>query len=770
MFKKSSLGRKALYDSAISAAIFLVACGGGGGGSAPTLVSQDIEVSPSLGQFSEGTVVELLTASGRMVAQNVVGKDGKSVLPSGGTSGPLVIRVKGSDTANFYDERTKLREKFGVGKSLSAVVPKVQGKVGVTALTNAAVKLLENTAKGLAGSTDADVLATNKQVAALFPDIADILTAPRLVNEDTKNSLDIAIPEDKYALLLAALAHTANGGTAVDVAEGLANDLKDGKLDGKDGATPLSSYLPNKIVAAFNTVAAQLATLTSQVLIANKPLVVVVEPVAVVVVKTNQQMAKEMFADLRTTKNVFVTSGKTGFLDTEAEAIGNQQTAQAPDLDKYTRRLEALYTAVSAFEKAKGIGSPSVQPFVSGVPLDGPLNLALMRTAGTESNAYFGGGDASQCYADTVTPAAVAKMTCVNSRWNGARNRLDVINVEITSPAANQYAYVVKQRVKPRTGFANFQPVFGAVFDVTQDGFGVPFDATGTGTLLKTVPGAELTKVQINGTLPPSRFTDAAGLLTGKDTIQIEGERLDPSPGVRRYMITGLVSTTKLGSANTLTEGFAAGSYIEGTTQPGLDAITATSGHLVLTVQTDAGDFAGVLDIGDFRTDKNGLNRKATRFVFDGNINDKRPGAAGVFLVGKLDVNFTAGYALYTSFVPGPETPNNFARASVSFTGKVQAPNRPLMSLALALNRSVFGEADVTLNYSYGTTSITGSGKVYNKPSANPDTFTVSNGEGVTWNANSVATQSTVVRSGELVATVKNGVVNYLDGTSETLE
>jgi len=161
-----------------------------------------------------------------------------------------------------------------------------------------------------------------------------------------------------------------------------------------------------------------------------------------------------------------------------------------------------------------------------------------------------------------------------------------------------------------------------------------------------------------------------------------------------------------------------------------------------------------------------GQNPIPTSVVFNGSISDLSTGGAGQILTGKLEAT-VASYNLYHSTQADSAT--NYKHVTLTFTGTVQAPSRPLMTLVLSATRTGLTTNTATLNYSYGTVSITGSGT---RDSANPasDTLTLTNQDGIQVVLASGA-DGHVTKAGVTLATItsSNNMIGYVDGASESM-
>ncbi len=762
----------ALALSSVSIAA-LYGCGGGGGGSSPAAPAVDaqIAVSPSLGRISAGTRVAMFKLDGSLISEGTVGADGKCSLSLAGYKGAILMRVIASKTTTYFDEKSKTDVLMGDGKTLSAMAVQPGATLGVTPLTNAAVKLLEGSSGGLAGASNADVLASNKKISDHFPDVADILAPPKIVDANTKNSLDVAGPDDKYALLLAALATSSNS-NAQDASDALATDLKDGKLDGLDASSatptaPLAGYVPANLATAYQAAAKGFANDSSQLLIAKLPPTIVIDsPPATAVVtppKTSLEQAKDMFAEFRTTKNSASNNAKDGFLDVQNTRMSNDaQNNVAPEMSRVTDRLYYLNRTVKGFESASGQDAGNDAPFIIGNSPDTNLPT-LTRTRGNPSGAWYNNEYLEFCWADSLTPANVTITKCAISKKDPSyANGLVRIVLAMTRTATNQYTYTTIRKLVPLQTLSP-NVTFGPSIAFDVDGLGnvVP---NGAGTLVKTFTAAKLSKYDINGTLSASAITAAGNLATGVDNIAVTAEKTLVSGNIYRTAVQGSVSTDKLNApGKTVTIALSAGSYID-TDETNPSNILPVGAKFIGNAKTLDSDFTGIFDFTDFSGDQFNVNRRANRIVFAGTVTDTSSGGAGQILKGIVDVNTIAGYPLYNS--QAAETAANFLRSTVSFTGIVQMPNRPELKLVLAAVRSAQRSGSISLNYSYGSVSLTASGP-YNDAAVS-QSLTLSNQDGIVWVASSGGT-GVVSKSGTQLATISNGVIHYIDGVSESL-
>ena len=774
---KLTLNRFAL---AVASAGILALYGCGGGGGSPVAAdTTSMTVTPSLGRFSTGTVVELRKLDRTLISTGTVAANGSAVLALAGYTGPVVVKVLGGPLVTYYDEGTNSFQPFGASLELNAVMDAPRAQAGVTALTHAAHAML-----GVNASTSIDAIKlANKQVASVWPDLAlDILQAPTAVGAQV-NNLKAGDLGDKYALFLAALAKTANAGkNAADVAKDLAEDLTDATYDGKNSrsATPaaiLPSYTFGTLAARYYDAAQVFAESSAAATITLTSLVVRTTSVATVTVEPNQSaidQAKTLFAELRTTLNSFANNNKTGFLDIQAKAMSDDLNANvASDMGRLQKRIQQMGMATSAFEDAVAYTSSATKGFVINFTSSG-----LSRTNGSLSDVWFGRNNFESCYTNSITPSLITQVQCFEAAADGAdyaNSRIKAMVYVITKTGANQYIYTATRynmgvTTTPYLSFSSTD------VKVVTDADSNPVPAGG-GTISTTFSGSTRTAMTINGTLPPSAtgtsrngFPNAV-VTTGADTIDITATRSALTGNNYRYALTGSTVASKLlptvGTGvdpnKTTTVSFDSGSYFDvDETNVSTTGIKMIGTKVIGTVKTLATQFTGTLDLTAWSNDVDGLGFAPTNVNFNGKVSDITPSTGvGQILTGNLQV-IANNYGQYHSTAVYSST--NFLKGTNTFTGTIQMPQRPLMSMTLGLVKSNYLGNTMTLNYTYSTTSITGSGSKDGVNSAN-DTMTLSNQDGIQL----VTSTGKVTKAGVDLATIVGSQISYKDGVTQSL-
>lgn len=743
----------------------LTACGGGGGGGSAGggMSGTVVSVSPSLGKFSAGAVVVIKNLAGSELGRGTIGADGKAAVNVGSYSGAIVVEVLGAAGVTYFDEGSNTTQSFGVGEKLTAISPDVRTSIGVTPATHAAVEVVKVANSGIISvsiQTTAIDLANTKIATALG--ITNVLQAPALVDSTTSTTgtkLDIANVQDKYALQLAALAKLATSGkTALDVSKSLAQDLSDGKIDGQQGPTVLTpAYNKDTVVANMATqlqnAANDFGTSTTSSLVAADPSVLgtVQTDVTTVTAPTtgastsDVQLAKDMISELRTTFGAVLSNFSGSFLKTQAQRAADDLAANvAPNMEKVVNRLATLGMGVKLYETVTTSPGSLGQESLHGT------NVYYLNQGSLWG--LWNGQYASYKYCFTPNPAtSPVTVTCLSSSAEGVDRVNKLVKLSkyvVTSTGANSYTYehsAVKLDITTDS-YGNYVDFSGTAYEFT------PAIPHGTGTVTKTWSNGVASSYAITGTMIP--FTGVTGL----DSINISGTRTSLGGYFYQYDLQGSVATPSTAdSSKVVTIALDNGSYVV------KDESTGKSGSMLLKMvaQTVATKFTGT-----FKADNAVLSYndgyQPSHLNFKGTVADTSTGGAGEFLTGTVDANFH-NLATYNRYAP--ESTTNYKQIAVSFTGTVQATSRPLMKLVLAGTATGPNSGTTTLNYSYGTVSITGTGTQTNGIGA----MTLNNQAGLQIAKDSTdVNQTLITKAGNVLAKFKNGVMNYVDGTSVT--
>jgi hypothetical protein len=757
-----------LLGAGILLSTLLAACSGN-----EDLTASSVKVTASLGKFSADTPVNLRTIDGTLLGIGAVTADGTSTitLPPG-YSGPVVVEVLGGNGVTYYDEKSEREVPFA--KTLRAVMPSVKTTVGVTPLTNAAVARLE-AAGSLAGATVENIQTANIKVGAVFG-LSDILLAPTPVTSTTGTTLDVAKLEDKYALVLAALAKTATGTySAADVADNLASDLKDDKLDGLDGtgSTPaevLLAYDPSALAAQYQDAAVVYADPASLLMVQIQPLEITTD-VAKIVVGSNQDdvsAAKAMFAVLRTSGLSLLNANQDGLPGRKATGhSADFTTILTTQMDSLVRRLGALSSTVNVFvDRNLYVAGTNTLGFVPGPAIYDSV-AALARETGSVDVAMKGLGSFSYCWTDPAA-ATVSAVSCAIAGPDSA-DYSDPANVVLKmlvlavtgTPGFNSYSYIATRWDLPV-----------ALINGVWHANGHLIATTGPAGYGSWVENRAQNTFDIDGTLP--LLAAVATAASGVDTIHISAARTALAAANNfRYALTGSVSATDpVDSSKFHTLFFNTGSHFD------LDeTFVATTGNKMMAaevigaVQTDSANFTGTVDMGSFRANADGVDYVPTSVVLNGVIRDF---GTGEILTGKLEA-FIGNYAAFLTSLP--LSIDNYRQAGLIFIGTVQQPSQLLMRLVLATVHTGSAKDSLSVSYSFGNKN-TISGSLMSHDKSMTATLTLSNQDGLQagittqhYVAAPSISSGAVTRYGSPVATLNTrmGIIYYIDGFTESL-
>lgn len=254
----------------IIGALVLAGCGGKAATTSANTTgtsggSTGLTITPMKGQFSSGTSVRVMrTTDSVIVASGVVGTNGSTTVQVPNTeTGPFLIEA-GQAGDTYFDESTGNTVAVPVGTvALRALIPSAtaSSSVGVTALTEFAVGQIV-AASGIAAATPNTVLAANAAVGSQFG-VTDPLVPPSVIAAGTR--VAGGSNADNYALKLAGLAKmAATGVSPLKALRDMRDDMADGKLDGRIGTTPITSFAFT-IPASGVTPAQMSAQMVSQV-------------------------------------------------------------------------------------------------------------------------------------------------------------------------------------------------------------------------------------------------------------------------------------------------------------------------------------------------------------------------------------------------------------------------------------------------------------------------------------------------------------------------
>jgi len=258
--------------------------GGDGGGVGDGGASGDggVGAGGDFGQFRGANACVYLdngTLLGCALTDNVKGM--VTIKPGRDYRGGLRIELSGNPTATYYEEGRDTYVSFPADRLIRVWVPSVSRNIGITPFTEAAYRLLtEGTAPESVGTltpTKEQVRAANERVRQAlnehFPSalhVDDIARLPFIKSQGLPAGSMRTDPRGRYGLVNGAFSKQAsfhNSDTAtptLDAVRQLAEDLLDGRIDGRNGTAPAGAvsartYDPNTLTGELTSALAEQA-------------------------------------------------------------------------------------------------------------------------------------------------------------------------------------------------------------------------------------------------------------------------------------------------------------------------------------------------------------------------------------------------------------------------------------------------------------------------------------------------------------------------------
>ncbi len=737
----------------IACALALTACGGGGSdsttapGPGPVAVSNPITVTPSLGQFSAGTVVVAYKLDGTTeIARGTVDANGVAKIDLGSHTGPVVVSVQGGAGVTYFDENTKTNVNFPAGQTLSAVAPAGTALVGVTPLTEAAKQQLAAATGGIAAATDATIGAANKTVAAAFG-LADALTPPVLIKDASAKNTDNS-DAGRYALVLAVLAGSGDAGVpAHEAVAALAKDFAaDGKLDGKGtggGAVgkvdvaKLTTQYGDMLAAAAKTFAKPDVAAVIEAEAAAKLVNIVTAPKAPDANTNGIKAARDVIADVRLSASI-----ADGQLQATGKAIADAVTA----VDDSTRLAIQHYELLS-------MGGTFMWSLLQG-DTSGMVSRAPTAVGWTKRFYGTGSRPVMDCFSDTAAPAQTTRVVCNYARAQGRNadkplewSRFRVVFTRAAT--ANDFNWDALAQASTNGTFADGD-VTNLPFGTEQDGV-MHFEVAEP----TTAQAATMAKASIKGAMP-----------YGMRTLATDKQDLDLTVNASlAELTTGVIADATVSGAMVRTVGgkTAKVEFLPDSKVAVDEAKSSVVANLGLKATVGDYTLTGALNLSDTATLQAATPTPVTA-KFTGSVVGTAGDTASIDATLKVNKLDTVG---------------NLDAGSVSLAAKVTTKAGLVVQLAVGADRPEAGKdvsnVTITQQFTSGTTErkVSLAAKITAGVLDGPLTITASR--------NGLAVTATITRGsdGKLTGSIKAGdqevgtvsgsQINYKDGTTESL-
>lgn len=257
---------------------FCTTCGGEGGSAGEGVGAGGdgdggVGAGGDFGQFRNALVIVRFPDGRELGRARTDTVRGMVTIKPGAYQGPLILELQGGDGAQYYEEGLDTFVDFPAGRSIRVVVPYLDKNIGITPFTEAAYRKL--VAEVGANATGAQILGANDSVREIlnqqFPatlSVDDITRLPFIKSPSITEGSIGTDPRGRYGLVngafskQAAMFNRSRERPTLDAVEQLAEDLRDGVLDGMNGNQPAvaadaRTYDPNTLTGELSSALAQ---------------------------------------------------------------------------------------------------------------------------------------------------------------------------------------------------------------------------------------------------------------------------------------------------------------------------------------------------------------------------------------------------------------------------------------------------------------------------------------------------------------------------------
>lgn len=760
--------------SALSAALLAAGCGGGGGGdSAPVSSSNDMTVQgvAAKGLIKKGVV--------EVYALNTQGQKGAKIgTATTADDGSYTIKVP-KDTLNFVVEvgagpDTKMADEATGQDIPMPTTMKLRNAVALTQapdaaytsnlspLTEMAVKAAE-TAGGL--SKDNIGKAKAGVTVALGFDPEKV----KPVNSNSDAAKTASEEEKLQSLALAAISKLAKDGglgcTASDVACVVNKVASAATISGDN--LKLDATVQSNVRTAIETVATDTTiNKTEKTSVDGTASFASAEVPASTGAATGLQAAKALIASVRNTGTALHNDEHKGVLDISPDKLGQDFDNSIGPLDpELMNWMHVIPKGIDYFARYKA-GTTTV------------TSIGIFESSGGYQYRIGGCTIYSDTTATTVatSPSNAVSVGCstgeryVYNSWaptsTGYKEQYVDKGITLIPDASlsNTYSYKARTRLRERTYSTTYVQLNDQVVG-TIGAYGSSPSDRATGTIAYTKSGSILTGFTVKGMMP-ARVDEYGHALTDYEVWNANFARTDEGSNVFKYAISGdftsvvtVTAPTRTPGKMTVGDGSFARVQEDGSGNVVNNGVKEAS--LILSGEAGTSKITGTLSLTKFATDKNGYEFHPTKVSFTGTLASN----SAEFFSGTL-TREEPNFATYDT--TKPESSTNFNQEVVSVSGKITIPNRPALTLSVSATRKAIDTVDVIGQYNDGTTVINAS--VTNGTAGKTLTVSTPNGTSVTVVQGQEKADLTKDSVKVAVIDTSTGVINYVDGSFESLK
>jgi hypothetical protein len=783
IMKKDHAGLFAL--SALSLALMaLGGCGDSGGGdaAAPPAVApaqRTVQGTAAKG-IIKGAQVQVfsLDAAGKKSAQPsttaVTAQDGTYSLALPADVLLFSVEVIGGAGATMADEVSGKDVELPAGFKLRSVVKLAQSaQTSITSSVSPLTEMIVQAAEKAGGLSATNIDDAKRGFAEAFGfDPQQV----KPVNANSAGAATASEHEKLQSLLLAAISKMAHDGklgcSAAELSErlscvakgiGAIGTLKDGKLE-------LNAAIQSDLRQALTDVAGNGTINRTGNASANGlpsfPPVMPVPPVTPVTPATpatpvppvppvtppptDVQLAKKLFASLRTNANLFSTSAAQSDLEVRGEAM-------KADFDK---AIAPLDQNIIDWLQVSRTGLDHLRSFQAGATYNSAVYMY--------DHGYYSSCIVYSSPSETLEARAAEEVDHISCNriqnitdnwiWNGSDYELQIIieRISITPVPGSSTSYTYRSRASKRTmGYwASETDTESPIGDYGNT------DNIADGTIEYAQSGALVSKLAVSGKLL-ARYDRSGVAITDHELVNLSATRSAEGGNVYKYALSGELASVK-GAVQVGKVSIKPGSFarIKELAEGKSNHRSIKEVALLISAESGGSKVDGALALSKPMGDKNGRAYKATSLTFSGSLASNKT----EFFSGILSYEQT-GYDKYD--VRRAESASNFTTKNVALSGTLNILNRPQLSLALSTNQTAFQRSSASGQYKDGSATVNVS-----VSDTSPRVTQIDSTDGVAFKYSAGMATVDVVKDGAKVAVinVNKGVIDYVDGAFESLK
>lgn len=763
--------------SVLSAALLAAGCGGGGSAVTPDAPNSDPVAQRTVtGTASKGTIKKArvqaysLDAQGNKsaapISSTVTADDGSYSAKVPATVLTLVIEVDAAAGATMADEATGQDIAFPADMKLRNVVKLADGAEStVTSHVSPLTELVAKTAESTNGGLTAANIAQSKTgfAAALGFDPEKV----KPVNSNTAAAATASPEERIQSLTLAAISKLAQDGK-LGCTQALASDrvscvVKEVAKSGSMSADKLTlgetlrGEMRNALVAVTGN-----PTINKTGMVTVDGLASFAQSVVPTVAgaPTGIASGKKLFAALRTNLNAWFDSDQgAGKLALQAEALkADFDNATAP-LDKdLVHWMKLTADGIDYFSKFKAgtVTNATMKFYVGGKPLGG-CTVYSDEAGNTPATS-----SASALNIGCSINRKMVRDSYVSGPAIGSYSYTQVGNGITLTPVSSQpitYSYKARAFTEVVTGSQTGTTVSAKN---TIGNYGAPSSDRASGTISYTKTDQHLSSLTIEGMMP-ARYNDYGIAITDNELWNVTATRTAVAENVFNYALSGDFTSMKAGLIQaklTVNQGSFARVQEDGNGNIVEDGVKELKASIVGAA--GGSKIAGSVHMAAFMADKTGFNYAPTKVTFSGTLSS----GEAQFFSGTLSAE-GAGYALYNASMPASST--NFVKLTTSLAGTFTIPARPPLTISFSASNDSFGSNKESVQYNDGTLVLNAS-RV--DDGIAPAVISVSSADGVSFKIVAHSEVAYVMKDNAKLAIInlKTGIINYVDGSFESLK